>query len=254
MKLSIIMPAYNEAEGLGGVIEEIHEKIVQRLGETEFIVVDDASTDETPALLAALARKFPYLKIIRQTKNQGHGPAIRAGFEAAQGDWVLQIDSDGQMEPADFWKLYEQTPSQDGVFGIRSGRQDPLYRRATSAFIRTFLRAWAGVRLGDPNCPLKLIRREALREVLGRIDPAAFAPSLFIAAAMFLGSYRIREIPVSHRLRQFGKGSLPGLKFFKVCWLGLQELRRHGSRWNGFPRHSREGGNPVHPGPSERLQ
>ncbi len=230
-KLSIVMPVYNEAEGLAQVIEEIHDKIARRLNEIELIAVDDASTDQTPQILRGLADKFSHLKVIRQAQNQGHGPSIRAGFTAAQGEWVLQIDSDGQMDPDDFWKLYEHAHDYDGIFGIRQNRRDPAYRRITSAFIRLFLRLYLGAGLRDANCPLKLIRRKALMEVLKGIDEKAFAPSIFLAAAMALGPYRIRELPVSHRSRQFGHGTLPGLKFFKVCRRGLRELIEHRNRW-----------------------
>src|SRR5438105_3990071 len=95
--LSLILPAYNEAAG----IAEADAALARFAGDYEILVVDDGSRDDTAAVVGALARDRPRVRLLRHEANRGYGAALRSGFEAARGDLVAFTDADGQFDLAD---------------------------------------------------------------------------------------------------------------------------------------------------------
>src|SRR5688572_14848528 len=95
-ELSIVMPAYNEEAVIEDVLRGFREEILDRLDSAEMVIVDDASTDETPRILERIAAATPALRVRRATVNKGHGGALLEAIEHASGKWIFQVDSDGQ--------------------------------------------------------------------------------------------------------------------------------------------------------------
>src|SRR4029079_16011753 len=106
-KISVLLPAYNEAENLGPVIDEIAE-VITRLGRPfEIIVVDDGTTDATPSVVAALSARHPSLVGLRMRRNVGKSAALAAGFTEVTGRIVVLMDADGQDDPHELSNLLD---------------------------------------------------------------------------------------------------------------------------------------------------
>ena len=179
--ISIVMPAYNEADIIETSVREWHDEVIKRIDGAELIVVDDCSTDATGAILARLATELPGLRPVRPESNSGHGKALLFGFSQATQPLVFQTDSDRQHVPAEFWLLWKLKDSNDFVFGARSARADGPLRAVISTILRVLnfvlWRSW----IRDANCPFKLMRREPLDEVLAEIPKETFIPMVMVS-------------------------------------------------------------------------
>ena len=177
--LSIVMPVYNEDQVIESLVRELEVHVAERLPEVELVVVDDCSTDATASILDRLAREREWLVVEHASRNAGHGPSVVRGLRMSRGEWIFQLDSDGQFEVADFWKLWEARTEADLVLGVRVDRSDPLHRLVLSRIIALAVSVLARRRLRDPNVPFRLVRRELWdgpRAVALAGDPRAVDP------------------------------------------------------------------------------
>jgi len=226
--VSIVMPAYNEGDIIAATVEEWHKEVASRIP-SELIVVDDCSTDRTNEVLQTLTRTIPGLRVVRPAHNGGHGRALRLGFEQARGEFIFQTDSDRQHLPAEFWKLWELRESSDFIFGMRSTREDGLFRVFVTRTMRLLnLLTWQ-VWIPDANCPFKLMRTQSLQTVLERVPADSFIPMVMVSILARKMRFRFREVLVTHLPRKGGQQSLKGiLKWIKVgsrCFFQLFQLR-----------------------------
>lgn len=222
MRLSVIMPSYNEAEAIRDAVREVQEHVFSVVAESELIVVD-SSDDQTGAILEELAAAEPRLRVIHQGKL-GHGRALRTGMDAAQGEFLFLIDSDRQIPLSAFPALWELAQSRDAAFGIRRQRHDPWLRLRLTALVRRTINLLFGVRIYDANVPFKIVRRSAWEAARAVIPENVLAPSLFLAIFLHRACYQVAAMDVPHVERQTGVVSIRRWKLFKVCLRGLREL------------------------------
>lgn len=223
--LSIVMPAYNEAENIEAAVREWHDEVASKIEGARIIVVNDRSSDATGAILDRVAGELASLLVIHSKVNRGHGPSVRAGLDAAGTEWVLQTDSDRQHLPSDFWKLWNARENADFVFGFRTTREDGPFRKLVTATMRVMNFSIWGVWVRDANCPFKLMRREKMNAVLGKIPRDAFIPMVHLAILARKMRMRIVEMPVAHLPRRAGAGSLSGLaKWGKIGARCVREI------------------------------
>lgn len=209
--VSIVMPAWNEAEIIEACVREWYEAVVSKIPGAELIVVDDCSTDATGAIVTALGDRLPGVRCVRPARNGGHGKALRTGFDRASQAYIFQTDSDRQHLPSDFWKLWELRGHADFVFGIRKQRADGAVRVVITRLMRLLnLLVW-GVWVRDANCPFKLMRREPLNQVLAKIPPDCFIPMVLVSILARKMKFRVAEVEVEHLPRRGGTQSLKGL-------------------------------------------
>jgi glycosyltransferase involved in cell wall biosynthesis len=220
------MPVYNEAGVIADVVGELGRDVVARLDGTEVVVVDDGSTDATPALLDELASSHDWLTVIHAERNQGHGPSLRQAFEASGGEWLFQMDSDGQQVAAELWDLWALGEDADVVVGVRRGRSEGRHRDAVSAFARLASRLAGGGRLRDVNVPFKLIRREVWEDLRGDIPERPVAPSLLIAVGASVRGWRLAEVEISHLPRRHGSSTVDVPALARLTLGALRELIR----------------------------
>lgn len=232
MKVSIIIPVYNEAEILETIIEELHREIIatgKRGVDFEFIVVEDGSTDGTKELLKKLKSKYR-LKLFMGEARRGYHGALKHAFSIPRNNVIFFTDSDGQHDPSNFWNLYRHIGDYDIVSGFRVRRLDPFHRIVLSRLYNTALFFLFGAFFRDSNCGFKLVKKHVIDDILGDVRYIKFGFSTeFLVLARKRG-YRVLEVPVAHRERKTGRATqfeltrLP--KAIAVQALGLLRLRR----------------------------
>jgi len=227
--VSVVMPAYNEADIIESSVREWHEAVVARIPGAELIVVDDCSTDGTGRVLQQLATQLHGLRYLRPPANGGHGKALRFGFRHTTQPWVFQTDSDRQHLPAEFQFLWEQRDEYDFVVGTRRTRADGLLRVLITTMMRVSnLLIWQ-VWIRDANCPFKLMRAPALAQVLALVPAGSFIPMVMVSILSRKLGFRVKEVPVTHIARKGGTQSLKGLmrwaRVVRQCTGELWRLR-----------------------------
>jgi len=199
--ISIVVPAYNEAESLPELHREL-EAALDALGHAwEIIYVDDGSRDGSDEVVGRFAAGDPRVRGAVLRRNFGKSAALATGFRLARGEWVATLDADLQDDPAELARLIEALgQGNDLVSGWKRDRKDPLTKTLPSRLFNAVTSAVAGLKLHDFNCGLKLYRREVIEaiEVYGELHR-------FIPALAHWAGFRIAEIPVHHRARKHGR-------------------------------------------------
>jgi glycosyltransferase involved in cell wall biosynthesis len=218
------MPVYNEAAVIADVVDELTRDVCSRLDGAEIVMVDDGSTDGTPAILDELAARQAHVRVLHAERNQGHGPSLRMAIEDSEGEWILQLDSDGQQRALDFWELWALRERVDLAVGVRVGRNEGPHRTAVTAAARWANRVVGGGRLRDVNVPFKLIRREVWDDLRGDIPAVPVAPSLLIAVGASVRGWRVQEVEISHQPRRAGSSTVDIPALVRLTVGALREL------------------------------
>jgi dolichol-phosphate mannosyltransferase len=202
IRLSLVIPAFNEAAGISDALAEAHTSLADLGYDFEIIVVDDGSRDQTAAIVAELADSCPEVRLIRHSENLGYGTSLRTGFEAAQYELVAFTDSDGQFYLDDIADLVDLAQRHPIAVGWRVDRKDPWRRRFLSRGYNWLARTFLGTGVRDVDCALKVFRREALAYLLPE-SAGFFVNTEMLCRARQYG-WSIAEIGVRHRPRRHG--------------------------------------------------
>jgi dolichol-phosphate mannosyltransferase len=203
--VSIIAPAYNEEGNVEPLINRIHEIFGPSGLSYEAVIVDDCSTDGTTARLLELAKKFPWVRVIRLDKNSGQSAAMDCGFRHARGRVWGTLDADMQNDPAEILRLMPFLgPEVDMVNGWRKDRADKNKgMRKIQTKIANGVRNWLS---GDPPphikdsaCGLKVYKRECMEGLTLYKGMHRFFPTL-----VKMRGYKVLEVPISHNPRLSG--------------------------------------------------
>lgn len=223
-RLSVIIPAYNEADNIVGALEDVFRDIAPIVPDLEVIVVNDGSRDNTAALATGFAATEPRVRVVTQP-NQGHGPALRTGMDSATGEWLLLLDSDRQVSLEDFSQHWQMTRDYDVVLGLRRPRSDPFYRQGISILMRILLLVQLGQNVKDGGAPYKLLRREVWNEARHALRPNCWIPSVLLAAAA-LGrdDLKVIQLPIKHRIRKHGPSTLNFKRLGTFCREGVADI------------------------------
>lgn len=205
MKLSLVIPVYNEESSLPLLYESIHKTLKPLEKSWEVVFVDDGSSDGSLTALKTLAKKDPkHVRVVAFRRNFGQTAAISAGIDHAQGETIVLLDADLQNDPADIPRLLAKLDEgYDLVSGWRKDRKDNrLTRTVPSNIANGLISAVTGVHLHDFGCTLKAYHRDVLSGFRLYGEMHRFIPVF----AHSVGA-RIAEIPVSHHPRKFGKAN-----------------------------------------------
>jgi glycosyltransferase involved in cell wall biosynthesis len=209
MKLSVVIPCYNEVD----LVREVLDAVIAAPGPgKEIIVVDDCSTDGTRQLLEEHV-DGKLAAVIYQEKNQGKGAALRAGFAAATGDIVIVQDADLEYDPRDFPIMIEPILSgqADVVYGSRFKGNRPhrvlyFWHRMGNGLLTFMSNMFTNLNLTDMETGYKAFRREVIQSM--RIEENRFGFEPEITAKIARGRYRIYEVGIGY----FGRTYLEGKK------------------------------------------
>lgn len=224
MDLSVVVPVFNEASSIETLVRDLERDLVPRFDAVQVIVVDDASTDETPAILDRLAGDRPWLDVEHAERNGGHGASVMRGLKRASAEWIFQTDSDGQFVVAEFPLLWEQRHESDLVLGVRAQRNDPTHRLLLTRAVRLAASLLAGRRIRDVNTPFRLLRRSLWTELEPHIEPGTLAPNILVTLGAAVRGRRIVNIPVTHLAREGGTSTLRTLRLVRFSLRGLGQL------------------------------
>jgi dolichol-phosphate mannosyltransferase len=205
-RLSLVMPAFNEAAGIAEAVAEAHESLVGLGYEFELLVVDDGSTDGTAERVEELAATWPRVRLLSHARNLGYGAALRTGFEAARYELVAFTDADGQFHLEDLDELVPLADEHPVVVGWRIDRKDPWRRRFLSRGYNVLARALLGTGVRDCDCALKVFRRENLAYLLPE-SAGFFVNSEMLCRAGQFG-WPVAEVGVRHRPRRRGQSTV----------------------------------------------
>jgi len=205
MKLSIVMPVYNEA----ATVAEIAKKVMRLDIDKELIIVNDASTDSTASELEKVRREFPEVTVIHLPRNRGKGFALREGFKHVTGGAVVVQDADLEYDPRDLRKM---------LAVIEAGKGDVVYgSRVLGRNRMSHLRYYVGGRLlsvltnilygcsitDEPTC-YKMFKREILDEINLECNGFEFCPEF--TAKVLKAGHKIIELPIRYNPRRIAEG------------------------------------------------
>ncbi|PZP55241.1 MAG: dolichol-phosphate mannosyltransferase [Micavibrio aeruginosavorus] len=218
--ISVVIPAYNEADNIGLLVSEIIEK-TENIPLAEIIIVDDGSTDNISATIEQLKPNASLIRLLRHSLRSGQSAALYTGIQAARSELIVTMDGDGQNDPVDIQTLYKEwlahpKPPMAMIAGQRRKRMDTMLKKFTSQAgngIRSFLLK-DGVR--DTGCSLKLFRREDYLRLPYFNHMHRFLPALFLRDG---GCVILAD--VSHRPRRKGVSKYG---FWDRLWAGIFDI------------------------------
>ena len=219
-ELSVVVPVHNERDNIVPLLSEIAAALRGRC-DFEIVYVDDASRDDTLAVLGSAKAQFPELRVLRHLSQSGQSTALRTGIKAARGGWIATLDGDGQNDPADIPKLLAmraESPAAIKLFaGWRVNRQDSGSKRWASKFANAIRSRLLRDNTPDTGCGIKLFERAAFLDLPYFDHMHRFLPALFQRAG-----WQVRSVPVNHRPRGAGTSKYNNLNRALV---GIADLR-----------------------------
>lgn len=212
--VSIIIPAYQEAENISSVVTQVKDALKKLTCESETIVVCDGSTDGTGDVAEAAGAN-----VVRHAYNKGYGAALKTGIRAATGRTVIFIDADGQHDANDILRLVAERQNYDMVVGARKGAAgSPLWRKPGKIFLGWLANLLTGRKIPDLNSGYRAIDREMALHFLP-LMPNGFSFSTTSTIAAFKGGYTVSYIPIEISKRAGNKSMVKMADGFNTIML-----------------------------------
>ena len=212
MKLSVVMPVYNEE----ATLREIVARVLATPQEKELILVDDCSQDRSAEIIAELVAAHPEVRAFSHETNQGKGAALRTGFQNVEGDVVVIQDADLEYDPAEYEKLLApfEAGEADVVYGSRFlggayTRDVNFWRYHGNRTLTRVSNLFTGLRLTDMETCYKLMRADVARSL--DIQSRTFTVEPEMTAKFARAKLRVLEVPISYDSRGYDEGKKIGL-------------------------------------------
>lgn len=219
-ELSVVVPVHDERDNIRALVDEIVTALADRI-DFEIVCVDDASRDDSVAVLRAAMDAHPQLRVIHHVRQSGQSAALRNGVKAARGTWIATLDGDGQNDPADIPKMLairDTAPPEVKLFaGWRVERRDTASKRLGSRFANALRQRLLHDQTPDTGCGTKLFEREAFLDLPWFDHMHRYLPALILRAG-----WQVRSVPVNHRERGGGRSKYTN---FGRALVGISDLR-----------------------------
>ena len=203
-ELSIVIPAYNEADGIEPVVRELARLMGASGIDHEILVVDDGSTDGTSDVIRELAEELESVRLLAHPHNRGYGAALKSGIRAARSDTIAITDADGTYPNVDLPGLYRRLGEEHAemVVGARTGKNVhiPLARRPAKAVLRWLANYLSGKRIPDLNSGLRVFRRDPVVERFNLISNG-FSFTTTVTLALMLRDHKVVFVPIDYAKR-----------------------------------------------------
>ena len=209
MNVSVVIPVLNEKESLPELVREL-EHSLSTYSAWEVLFIDDGSSDGSTEWMEDLCTKNSNFKLLQFYRNYGKAAALSEGFKVATGEYIITMDADLQDDPAEIPNLISKlSDGWDLVSGWKKTRHDPLNKTLPSKVFNFVTRLMTGVKIHDFNCGLKGYKQAVVKsiEVYG-------GRHRYIPALAGQQKFKITEIVVNHRARQFGETKYGGSRMF----------------------------------------
>ena len=246
MKLSIVMPVYNERDTLPSIVNSVLSQPFPF--EIELLCVDDGSTDSSREILLQLQKEYPAMRVLLQPHNRGKGAALRRGIQEATGEFVVIQDADLEYDPAEYPLLL--APLIDGkadvVYGSRfmGGRPHRVlyfWHSVGNRLLTLFSNALTDLNLTDMETCYKAFRREVIQSIQLEEDRFGFEPEITVKIAKL--GLRVYEVGISYSGRTYEEGKKIGWKdgvraiwcLVKFSWKESKTQQSHAARYNAAP-------------------
>jgi glycosyltransferase involved in cell wall biosynthesis len=223
MKVSVIIPVYNEENTIKEIVSRVQKVDLDK----EIIIVDDLSSDSTPLQLNDISRQYENVQVISHDRNRGKGAALRTGFARAEGDIIIIQDADLEYDPQEYKFLLG--PILDGradvVYGSRflGGPHRVLFfwHYIGNKFLTLLADAFSNLNLTDMETCYKVFKKEILNEIKLKSNRFGFEPEFTMKVAK--KGFRVYEIPISYSGRTYEEGKKIDWKdglsaFFSILW------------------------------------
>jgi len=219
-EVSVVVPVFNEQDNIPPLLAEIAAAL-RGHADFEIVYVDDASKDDSLAVLTRAKAQYPELRVIRHVSQSGQSTAIRNGVKAARGRWIATLDGDGQNDPADIPKLIAmRNDSSDAIklfAGWRVNRKDSGSKRWASKWANAIRSRLLHDDTPDTGCGIKLFERAAFLDL-----PYFDHMHRYLPALMQRAGWQVRSVPVNHRSRSTGVSKYNN---FNRALVGITDLR-----------------------------
>ena len=209
MKISVVIPVYNEVDSIPQLYNELMV-ILSNFDSYEIFFIDDGSSDGSDKEIKKIIETDSKINLIQFYRNFGKSAALAEGFKYASGDYIITIDSDLQDDPKEIPNLIKELEKgNDLVSGWKKDRKDPLSKKLPSKLFNFITRLFTGVRIHDFNCGLKIYRKAVIKtlDLYG-------GRHRYIPAMAGQKKFNVSEIIVNHRPRIHGKTKYGGSRFF----------------------------------------
>ncbi|MFM2072544.1 MAG: hypothetical protein RLZZ623_2807 [Actinomycetota bacterium] len=210
LTVSAMFPCYNDANTIGGLVDDVFTALSPLVAALEVIVVNDGSSDDSRNVLDELAVTRPWLRPIHHERNRGYGGALISGFTAARYDWIFYTDGDAQYDAKEAAHLVPLATDQvDIVQGYKLGRGDQWYRKVIGRAYHHTVKLMFGLPVRDTDCDFRMFRRQLI------VDRPLTSTSGVICVEMMRSFHdrhaRFVETPVHHYPRPSGRS-----QFFRL--------------------------------------
>ena len=201
--VSAFFPAFNDAGTIPTMIIRVLQTLPEVADEYEVIVINDGSTDDTGRVLDEMARLYPQLHVIHHLQPSGYGGVLRAGFAAAQKEWIFYTDGDAQYDSRELALLARAAAEGvDMVNGYKIKRHDPYHRVLIGLAYQYFVKFAFGLIIRDVDCDFRLMRRAIFDQV--KLESTTGTITFEMVKKIQDAGYGIVEVPVRHWYRQYG--------------------------------------------------